>query len=53
MVLEKDEEDQWTDRVRNEEVLQTVKEKKNTIQTIKRRIGHILCKNCLLKHVIE
>jgi hypothetical protein len=43
----------WIDRVRNEEVLQTVKEKKNTLQTIKRRIGHILRKNCLLKNVIE
>ena len=47
----------WTDRVRNEEVLQRVKEEKNIISTIKRRkanwIGHILRRNCLLKHVIE
>jgi hypothetical protein len=35
----------------------TVKEERNIVQTIKRRkanwIGHILCRNCLLKHVIE
>ena len=47
----------WTDRVRNEEVLHRVKEKRNIIRTIKSRkanwIGHILCRNCLLKHVIE
>jgi hypothetical protein len=46
----------WTDRVRNEEVLLTVKEKRNIVHTIKRRkvnwIGHILCRNSLLKHVI-
>jgi hypothetical protein len=47
----------WTDRVRNEEVLHRVKEERNILHTIKRRkanwIGHILCRNCLLKHVIE
>jgi hypothetical protein len=47
----------WTDRVRNEEVLQRVKKERNTISTIKirkaNRIGHILRRNCLLKHVIE
>jgi hypothetical protein len=46
-----------TDRVRNEEVLLRVKEQRNIVQTIKRRktnwIGHILRRNCLLKHVIE
>jgi hypothetical protein len=46
-----------TDRVRNEEVLQRVKEERNILHTIKRRkanwIGHILHRNCLLKHVIE
>ena len=35
----------WTDRVRNEEVLHRVKEERNIIHTIKRRkanrIGHI------------
>jgi hypothetical protein len=47
----------WTDRVRNEEVLHRVKEKRNILHTIKRRkanwIDHILRRNCLLKHVIE
>jgi hypothetical protein len=47
----------WTDRVRNEEVLHRVKEVRNIVHTIKRRkanwIGHILYRNCLLKHVIE
>ena len=47
----------WTDRVRNEEVLQRVKEEKNILQTIKRRkadwIGHILRRNCSLRHVTE
>jgi hypothetical protein len=46
----------WTDRVRNE-VLRTVKEERNILHAIKRRkakwIGHILCRSCLLKHVIE
>jgi hypothetical protein len=47
----------WTERVRNEEVLRIVKEERNIIQTIKIRkancIGHILCRNCLIKQVIE
>jgi hypothetical protein len=47
----------WTDRVRNEEVLHRVKEERNIVHTKKRRkanwIGHILRRNCLLKHVIE
>jgi hypothetical protein len=47
----------WTDRVRNVEVLHRVKEERNVVHTIKRRkanwIGHILRRNCLLKHVIE
>jgi hypothetical protein len=47
----------WTDRVRNEEVLHRVKEERNNLHTIKRTkanwIGHILRRNCLLKHVIE
>jgi hypothetical protein len=47
----------WTDRVRNEEVLHRVKEERNILHTIIRRkanwIGHILRRNCLLKHVIE
>jgi hypothetical protein len=47
----------WTDRVRNEDVLHRVQEERNILHTIKRRktnwIGHILRRNCLLKHVIE
>jgi hypothetical protein len=43
--------------VKNEIVLQKVKEKRNILHTIKRRksdwIGHILSRNCLLKHVVE
>jgi hypothetical protein len=43
--------------VRNEEVLHRVKEERNIIDTVKRRkanwIGCILCRNCLLKHVIK
>jgi len=42
--------------VKNEEVLYRVKEEINILHTIKRRkanwIGHILCRNCLLKHII-
>ena len=47
----------WTGRVKNEEVLQGVKEERNILHTIKRRkddwIGHILRRNCVVKHVIE
>jgi hypothetical protein len=47
----------WTDCVRNEEILHRVKEERNILHKIKRRkanwIGHILRRNCLLKHVIE
>jgi hypothetical protein len=47
----------WADRVRNEEVLHGVKEERNILHTIKRRkanwIGHILRRNCLLKHGIK
>jgi hypothetical protein len=45
-----------TDRVRHEEVLDTVKER-NIVRTGKRRkanwSGHILHRNCLLKLIIE
>ena len=47
----------WTDRVRNKELFNRVKEERNIVQTTKRKkakgIGHILYRNCLLKHVIE
>jgi hypothetical protein len=43
--------------MRNEEVLHRVNEEGNILRTIKRRkanwIGHILRRNCLLKHIIE
>jgi hypothetical protein len=46
-----------TVRVRNEEILFGVKGEWNILYTIKRRkanwTGHILRRNCLLKHVIE
>jgi hypothetical protein len=45
------------DRVRNEVVLFRVKEESSILHKIKQRladwIGHILHRNCLLKHVIE
>ena len=47
----------WTDHVRNEEVLLRVNEQRNIIHEISKRkanwIGHILCRNCLLQRVIE
>jgi hypothetical protein len=46
----------WTDCVRNEEVLRGVKDR-NILHTIKRRkvnwIGQILCRKCLLNHIIK
>jgi len=46
----------WTEHVRNEEVLLRVKEQRNILRRVIRRkakcIGHMLCRNCLLKHVI-
>jgi hypothetical protein len=43
--------------VRNEEVLLKVNEQRNIVHEIRKRkdnwIGHILRRNCLLKHVIE
>jgi hypothetical protein len=47
----------WTDRVRNEEVLLTVKEQRNILHEISKRkanwIGHVLHRNCLLRQDIE
>ena len=47
----------WRDRVKNEEVLHGIKEERNVLHKINRkkakRIGHILCKYCLEKHVIK
>jgi hypothetical protein len=51
------EEISWTDRVRNDEVLQRVKEEGNILHTVKIRkadwIGRFLRRNCLLKDVIK
>jgi len=47
----------WTDHVRNEEVLLRVKEQRNILHERSKRkanwIGHILRRNCLLQRVIE
>jgi hypothetical protein len=47
----------WTDHVRNEDVLLRVNDQRNILHEIRKRkakwIGHILCRNCLLKEVIE
>jgi hypothetical protein len=47
----------WTDHVRNEYVLLTVKEQRNILHEIRKRkanwIGHILRRNCLLQRVTE
>ena len=47
----------WNYRVRNEDALRRFKENRNILHKIKRRkdnwIGHILRRNCLLKHIIE
>jgi len=47
----------WTDHVRNEEVLLTVKERKNILYGISKRKAnwtvHVLRRNCLLQRVIE
>ena len=47
----------WTDHVRNEEVLLSVKEQRNILHEIRKRkanwIGHIWRRNCLLQRVTE
>jgi len=47
----------WTDRVRNVEVLHRFKEERKLLYSIKlrkaNRTGHILRRNCILKHVTE
>jgi hypothetical protein len=56
-VLKKDGVDSWTECVKNEEVFQRVKDERNILHTIKRRkadrIGYILQRNCLVKHVVN
>jgi len=53
----KDGEISWIDHLKNEEVLQRIKEEREVLPATKQRkakwIGHILRKNCLLKHVIK
>jgi hypothetical protein len=57
VVLEKDGEDQFDHHVRNEEVILRVNEQRNILHEIRKRkanwIGHILRRNCLLKHFCE
>jgi hypothetical protein len=47
----------WTDHLRNEDVLLSVKEQRNILHEIRKRkanwIGHILRRNCLLQPVVE
>jgi hypothetical protein len=47
----------WTVHVKNEEVLCRVKEERNILHTVQRRmanwIGHILHRSCLLKHSVK
>jgi hypothetical protein len=47
----------WTDHLRYEKVLLTVKEQRNILHEISKRkanwIGNILCRNCLLRQVIK
>jgi hypothetical protein len=47
----------WTDHVRNEDVLLTVKGQRNILHKIlkrkAKRIGHILRRNCILQRVNE
>jgi len=56
VVLEKDG-DQFDWLCKSEKVLHRVNEDSNIVQTVNRRkancLGHILRRNCLLKHVIE
>jgi len=46
----------WTNRVKYE-VLHRIREESNILHTIKRRkvnrFGHILFRNCFLKHIVE
>ena len=57
MVLENDGEDQLDRSCVKHEVLHRTSEKRHILHTVKRRkpnwIGHILRRNCLIKHIIE
>jgi hypothetical protein len=56
-VLEKDGEDQLDRSCENAEVLLRINEQRNILHEIQKRkanwICHILCRNCLLKQVVE
>jgi hypothetical protein len=46
----------WTNVLKNEKVMDRESEEINVLPTIKRKskwISHTLCRNCLLRHVIE
>jgi len=47
----------WTEHAKNKEVLLRVNEQRNILHEIRKRkskwFGHIVCRNCLLKQVIE
>jgi hypothetical protein len=47
----------WTDRVKNEEILHSVKEKRSIVHETERRksnwFGHVLRRNSFLKHIIR
>ena len=47
----------WTDSVRNEEVLHTVKKERNILHRVNRKkanwIGHILHRNCVLNTLLK
>ena len=47
----------WADGVTKMEILRRIQEERNNMHTIKLRkakwIGHVLGRNCLVKHVIE
>jgi hypothetical protein len=47
----------WTDHVRNKEMLLTVNEQRDILHEIRKQkanwIGHILCRNNLLKQVVK
>jgi len=57
VLLERVEKISWTDRVRNEEMLQRVTKERNIVQTINvgktNWIGYVLRRNCLLQHVAK
>jgi hypothetical protein len=57
VMLERGGEISYTGRVRNEEVLHRVKKERNILRTIRSKnancISYSLCRNRLLKHVIE